>query len=124
MTDQTDTPTNDPAGIAPQGPQPPEELQAVKKAADYALGEVLDALREVAREKSGGRLTFSEIKFQFEAFIDEPTHDMVTAHEDAWRACTQTAKATAWQKERKFPLERLVVRRFEHLFPQRGTAAR
>jgi hypothetical protein len=101
----------------------PDGMAAVKRAADFALTEVLDALREVAREKGGERLTFSEIKFQFEAFMAEPNHDMLTVYENAWKSCAETAKATVWQAQRKFPLERLVVRRFEHLFPPRGTPA-
>jgi hypothetical protein len=101
----------------------PDGLAAVKKATDFALSEVLDALREIAREKGGDRLTFSEIKFQFQAFMDDPNADMVSPYENAWRACSTTAQATQWQKVRKFPLERLVVRRFEHLFPPRGQPA-
>jgi hypothetical protein len=101
----------------------PDGLAAVKKAADFTLSEVLDALREITREKGGDRLTFSEIKFQFQAFMDDPNPDMLTAYETAWRACSTTAQATQWQKVRKFPLGRLVVRRFEHLFPPRGQPA-
>ncbi|HAA92916.1 MAG: hypothetical protein CMM48_14040 [Rhodospirillaceae bacterium] len=124
MTDPTDAPDTDSLGEKPLSDEPPEGLKAVKNAADLALTEVLEALREVAREKTGGRLTFSEIRFQFEAFIDEPNDDMMSAYENAWRACTETAQEAVWQKERKLPLERLVVSRFEHLFPPRGTAAR
>ncbi|HAT35419.1 MAG TPA: hypothetical protein DCS82_06870, partial [Rhodospirillaceae bacterium] len=92
MTDPTDAPDTDSLGEKPLSDEPPEGLKAVKNAADLALTEVLEALREVAREKTGGRLTFSEIRFQFEAFIDEPNDDMMSAYENAWRACTETAQ--------------------------------
>lgn len=123
MTEDPSQQENEIASQEQQESEAPDGLAAVKKAADFALGEVLDALREVAREKGGGRLTFSDIKYQFDAFTEEPNADMVTAYADAWKACSQTAKAAAWQKERKYPLERLVVRRFEHLFPDRGMPA-
>lgn len=123
MTEDPSQQENEIASQEQQESEAPDGLAAAKKAADFALGEVLDALREVAREKGGGRLTFSDIKYQFDAFTEEPNADMVTAYADAWKACSQTAKAAAWQKERKYPLERLVVRRFEHLFPDRGMPA-
>src|SRR3546814_9315087 len=52
-------------------------------------------------------------------FRNEPDAEVRRFYAEAWDECEAAVEAARWDKERKFPLERLVVHNFVHLMPER-----
>src|SRR3546814_20649734 len=76
-----------------------------------------------AKAKPGGRLTFADIRAIIDGFRNEPDAEVRRFYTEAWAECEAAVEAARWDKERKFPLERLIVHNFAHLLPGRGQPA-
>lgn len=76
-----------------------------------------------AKAKPGGRLTFADIRAIVDGFRNEPDAEVRRLYAEAWAECEAAVEAARWDKERKFPLERLMVHNFAHLLPGRGQPA-
>src|SRR3546814_7590653 len=72
-----------------------------------------------AKAKPGGRLTFADIRAIIDGFRNEPDAEVRRFYAEAWAECEAAVETVRWDKERKFPLERLIVHNFAHLMPER-----
>src|SRR3546814_945662 len=75
-----------------------------------------------AREKPGGRLTFTDVRAIIDGFRNAPDAEVRRFYAEAWAECEAAVETVRWDKERKFPLERLIVHNFAHLMPEIGRA--
>lgn len=80
-------------------------------------------MRSRAKASEAGRLSFTEMRETITRFKSNPPANAVRFYEEAWEEIEKVAEDQRWDKERKYPFERLVVHYFVHLLPERGQPA-
>jgi hypothetical protein len=75
---------------------------------------------EVEAAKAGGSLTAAQIRVLAQRFVDTEQSRFKAYYQRAWDECTQTREVLKWEGERDQPFERILMRRFAHLFPPRS----
>jgi hypothetical protein len=68
-------------------------------------------------ESQGGNLSASDVREELQRFKADPGEDTTAFFNDAWRECTFAVERLRWDKERRYPFERLMVNTFVHLLP-------
>lgn len=81
---------------------------------------LIASMRGRAQANQGGRLSFTEMRETIARFKSKPAPNVVQFYEEAWEEIERAVEAQRWDKERKYPFERLVVHYFVHLLPERG----
>ncbi|WP_231849001.1 hypothetical protein [Paramagnetospirillum magneticum] len=75
---------------------------------------------EVEAAKAGGSLTASQIRALARRFVESEQTRFKAYYQRAWNDCTQSRAAQQWEGAREQPFERILMRRFAHLFPPRS----
>lgn len=75
---------------------------------------------EVEAAKAGGSLTATQIRAVAQHFVDSEQARFRAYYQRAWDDCTRAREALRWEGARDQPFERIVMRRFAHLFPPRS----
>lgn len=75
---------------------------------------------EVEAAKAGGSLTAIQIRAVAQHFIEAEQSRFKAFYQRAWDDCTREREALRWEGERDQPFERILMRRFAHLFPPRS----
>ncbi len=86
---------------------------------NHVLDIALDRMRAAARE-GDGRLRIDEIEDTIRRLKETPGEATMEFYHRAWEDCCHVVENARWDRERRYPFERLVVRRFVHLLPERG----
>jgi len=68
-------------------------------------------------QSQGGNLSASDVREELQSFKADPGEDTTAFFNDAWRECTFAVERLRWDKERRYPFERLMVNTFVHLLP-------
>ncbi|MGE4219603.1 MAG: hypothetical protein AB7G39_09175 [Alphaproteobacteria bacterium] len=84
---------------------------------------MIASMRSRAQSSDGGRLSFTEMRDTVTRFKSKPPQNVLHFYEEAWEEIERIVEAQRWDKERKYPFERLVVHYFVHLLPERGQPA-
>ena len=79
---------------------------------DFAVDRILRRA-----ESQGGSLSASDVREELQRFKADPGEDTTAFFNDAWRECTFAVERLRWDKERRYPFERLIVNTFVHLLP-------
>jgi hypothetical protein len=74
---------------------------------------------EVEANKAGGTLTAAQIRALAQRFVETEQARFSTYYQRAWDDCTKLRQAQALEAERRMPFDRILIRRFAHLFPAR-----
>ena len=83
---------------------------------DRGLDFALDRLLRRA-DAQGGNLSTADIREELQRFKAEKGSDMGDYFDEAWRECTFAVERLRWDRERRYPFERLMVNTFVHLLP-------
>jgi len=75
---------------------------------------------EVEANKAGGSLSAPQIRALAQRFIDSEQGRFKGYYQRAWDECTTTREAHLLESSRRLPFERILMRRFAHLFPPRA----
>lgn len=75
---------------------------------------------EVEAAKAGGSLTASQIRAVARHFVEQEQARFKGYYQRAWDECTAARETMRWEGARDMPLDRILMRRFAHLFPPRG----
>ena len=91
----------------------PGKFRAIfEQGLDFAVDRIL---RRAGSQ--GGNLSASDVWEELQRFKADPGEDTTAFFNDAWRECTFTVERLRWDKERRYPFERLMVNTFVHLLP-------
>ncbi|MGB0551268.1 MAG: hypothetical protein ACPGQV_01650 [Alphaproteobacteria bacterium] len=91
----------------------PVKFRAIfEQGLDFAVERILRRA-----ESQGGNLSASDVREELQRFKADPGEDTTAFFNEAWRECTFAAERLRWDKERRYPFERLMVNTFVHLFP-------
>jgi hypothetical protein len=92
----------------------PEKFRAIfQRGMDIAGNRLLQRA-----EGESGNLSVDELREELLAIKDNPdpgAHDYFQA---AWKECSQAVEHLRWDRERRYPFERLMVNTFIHLMPR------
>ena len=99
--------------------QPPlPHVQCGTSIATEMIGHLVSRL-EVEAAKSGGQLSGEAIRGLSQRFLNDELRLFKPAFQRNYDECTQRREAVRWSGIRKQPFDRLLVKRFAHLFPPR-----
>lgn len=87
-----------------------------KAIAETVVASILDRIRAEA-QKRGGQLSLANID-EMRAEFDGQTLALSTAFEQSFEAYIQARERAAWDTKRDFPFDRLIVKKFSHLFSE------
>ena len=91
----------------------PGKFRAIfEQGLDFAVDRILRRA-----ESQGGSLSASDVREELQRFKADPGEDTTAFFNDAWRECTFAVERLRWDKERRYPFERLMVNTFVHLLP-------
>ena len=91
----------------------PGKFRAIfEQGLDFAVDRILRRA-----ESQGGSLSASDVREELQRFKADPGEDTTAFFNDAWRECTFAVERLHWDKERRYPFERLMVNTFVHLLP-------
>lgn len=109
-------------------PPPPQAAKAAEPMADpqccqgvgtTMVGHFATRL-EVEAAKAGGSLTAAQIRAVARHFVEAEQSRFKAYYRRAWDDCTRARDALRWEGARDQPFERILMRRFAHLFPPRS----
>lgn len=100
-------------------PHPEAEAQCCQGVGATMVGHFATRL-EVEAAKAGGSLTASQIRALARRFVESEQARFKAYYQRAWNDCTQSRAAQQWEGAREQPFERILIRRFAHLFPPRS----
>ncbi len=75
---------------------------------------------EVEARKAGGSLTAAQIRNLAQRFVDSEQVRFSAYYQRAWDDCTKLRQTQTLEAERRMPFDRILIRRFAHLFPARA----
>ncbi|KIL99805.1 hypothetical protein CCC_02594 [Paramagnetospirillum magnetotacticum MS-1] len=75
---------------------------------------------EVEAAKAGGSLTAAQIRALAQRFVEAEQPRFKAYYRRAWDDCTRSRASLQWEASRDQPFERILIRRFAHLFPPRS----
>ncbi len=75
---------------------------------------------EVEAAKAGGSLTAHQIRILAQRFVESEQSRFKAYYLRVWDDCTRSREALRWEGARDQPFERILMRRFAHLFPPRS----
>jgi hypothetical protein len=93
--------------------------QACAAIANTMLGHFVARLAVEARQ-TGGVLSMQEIEAAAARFIGADTERFRRVLERSWLECGEARDSAAWDHARSRPFDRVLVKRFAHLFPARS----
>ena len=96
--------------------------QKIRSIVNGATDLALRSLREKAL-LTGGRLNFNQVLEHFKDFQASPGEQILDYYHQSWEECGQAVENARFERERKYPFERIVVNSFVHLMPPRGQPA-
>lgn len=102
----------EPASPAPTGPRACEAI------ANTMIGHFATRL-EVEAGKHGGSLSADEIRALAERFLFEEAARFQSVYRRSYDNCSVTREARQWESARHHPFDRILMKRFAHLFPPR-----
>lgn len=104
----------------PPPPNPPAAgPQCCRTVGSTMVGHFATRL-EVEAAKAGGSLTAAQIRAVAQHFVEAEQSRFKAYYQRAWDDCTRERDALRWEGERDQPFERILMRRFAHLFPPRS----
>lgn len=74
---------------------------------------------EVEANKAGGSLTVAQIRAVARHFVEAEQSRFKAYYNRAWDECSQLRETLRWESSRSKPFDRILMRRFAHLFPPR-----
>lgn len=74
---------------------------------------------DVEARRAGGQLSAQAIRDLAEHFLAEEVPSFRNVYRRAYDHCTKARDAIAWEQTRQFPFDRILIKRFAHLFPAR-----
>lgn len=75
---------------------------------------------EVEAAKHGGSLSAAQIRALAQHFVEAEQTRFAAYYRRAWDDCTRRREILRWEGAREQPFDRILMRRFAHLFPPRG----
>ncbi len=81
--------------------------------------ELLAKQLDEAAQKNGS-LTPAQIRAVIYSFQERKAHDYAEMYTQQYDLCQRLWEAAQWQKARRSPFDRILVKRFSHLFPPRS----
>ncbi len=88
-----------------------------KAIAETVVSSILDRIK-VEAQKRGGQLSLANID-EMRAEFDGQTLALSAAFEQSFEAYIQARERAAWDTKRDFPFDRLIVKKFSHLFSEK-----
>ncbi|MBI3445501.1 MAG: hypothetical protein HY055_09090 [Magnetospirillum sp.] len=74
---------------------------------------------EVEANKAGGSLNVAQIRALAQHFVEAEQSRFKAYYRRAWDECSQSRETLQWESARSKPFDRILMRRFAHLFPPR-----
>ncbi|EME72077.1 hypothetical protein H261_00820 [Paramagnetospirillum caucaseum] len=108
-----------PSPPAPQAAESTTDPQCCQGVGTTMVGHFATRL-EVEAAKAGGSLTAAQIHALAQRFVESEQPRFKTYYRRAWDDCTRMREALRWEGARDKPFERILMRRFAHLFPPRS----
>lgn len=71
--------------------------------------------------KAGGSLTAEAIRAAAERFLAEEHGRFAATFQRSWDQCSALREQRQWEAERRRPFDRILTRKFSHLFPPRAS---
>ncbi len=93
----------------------PKPCQAI---AGTMIGHFVTRL-EVEARKAGGALSAEAIRALAERFLAEGQGRFEPVYQRSWDECSRERDTRSWEGSRKHPFDRILMKRFAHLFPAR-----
>jgi hypothetical protein len=106
---------------SPHGPTSPHGNAGAARCAaisETMIGHFTTRL-EVEAKKAGGSLSGDAIRAIAERFLTEEHGRFAPAFQRSFDDCSRFREATQWDAARRRPFDRILIRRFAHLFPAR-----
>lgn len=75
---------------------------------------------EVEARKAGGALSAGAIRGLAERFLAEGQGRFEPVYQRSWDDCSRERDVRSWEASRKHPFDRILMKRFAHLFPARS----
>ncbi|MDP6804307.1 MAG: hypothetical protein QF902_03110 [Rhodospirillales bacterium] len=112
---------NDSAGIAAEAETPGTAGGATPATQSRALAEtvvasLIERLRTEARRK-GGMLSLEDLD-SLARELQGKIETLQAIFQESFEAYVKVRERASWEQSREFPFDRLIVRKFAHLFPQ------
>lgn len=106
-------------GTPPPKPQPTPAQKCGEATATLVVTHFLTRL-EVEAAKAGGSLTIEQIRAAAEWFTTSDLPSFRQTFQRTYDECTQTRDLQKWSGVRKQPFDRILMKKFAHLFPPRS----
>lgn len=74
---------------------------------------------EAEAKKAGGSLTAKDIQAIADRFLRDGER-FQAVYQKSYDDCSRAREAMAWDQARRFPFDRILIKRFSHLFPARS----
>ncbi|MDP6883866.1 MAG: hypothetical protein QF830_07010, partial [Rhodospirillales bacterium] len=110
--------SNPPAGERPPQTSPTSPKEQSRAMAEAVIGSFLDRL-EAEAERRGGSLNIADIRAIGHEF-EKKTEALQAVFETSFEKYVQIRERAVWNQARQYPFDRLIVKKFEPLFPGMG----
>ncbi|MGE5504809.1 MAG: hypothetical protein ACM31L_10335 [Actinomycetota bacterium] len=94
----------------------PKACQAI---AGTMIGHFITRL-EVEAGKAGGALSAERIRELAQHWLEHEQARFAATYQRSWDDCTRERETRSWEASRRHPFDRILMKRFAHLFPARS----
>jgi hypothetical protein len=75
---------------------------------------------EVEAAKAGGALSAERIRQLAQHFLEHEQARFAATYQRSWNECSRERDTRSWEASRRHPFDRILMKRFAHLFPARS----